>query len=184
MAKLNPQRLLFGVFLLVLIVIGEIVLHTFHLPGWPAFMVMIFFFEKHMDVKKAPEILVGGLFGLLSVVLAGITIRALAPTMGQLPATILFVVVVVYAIVAFGEVLPIVFNNYAFMYLTVGAAVAKTQGMLAAIEAKVPGLETKVGRPDPFLWIAVELVGGAIFIAGIIGIIKIMGLLARRKEQA
>lgn len=184
MAKLNLQRLLFGVFLLVLIVIGEIVLHTFHLPGWPAFMVMIFFFVEHMDVKKVPEILVGGLFGLLSVVLAGIVIPALAPSMGVFPATILFVVVAVYAIVAFGEVLPIVFNNYAFMYLTVGAAVAKTQGILAALEAKVPGLETTLGPPNPFIWIAIELVGGAIFIAGIIGILKIMGFLAASKAQA
>lgn len=184
MAKLNPQRLLFGVFLLVLIVIGEIVLHTFHLPGWPAFMVMIFFFVEHMDVKKIPEILVGGLCGLLSVVLAGIVIPVLAPSMGVFPATILFVVVAVYAIVAFGEVLPIVFNNYAFMYLTVGAAVAKLQGTLAAIEAKVPGLETMLGPPNPFMWIAIELVGGAVFIAGIIGILKIMGLLAASKAQA
>jgi uncharacterized membrane protein len=183
MAKLNPQRLLFGVFLLVLIVIGEIIFHTFHLPAWPAFMVMIFFFEAHMNLKKAPEILVGGMFGLLSVVLAGITIRALTPSMGQFPATVLFVVVAVYAIVAFGEILPIVFNNYAFMYLTVGAAVAKTQGILAALETKVPGLETKIGRPNPFLWIAIELVAGGLFIAGIIGILKIMGFLAQRKAQ-
>jgi len=184
MAKLNPQRLLFGVFLLVLIIIGEIVFHIFHLPGWPAFMVMIFFFVEHMDVKKIPEILVGGMVGLLSVVLLGIVVPVLAPSIGRFPAIVSFVVVAVYLIVAFGEILPIVFNNYAFMYLTVGASMAGVQKMLAALEAKVPGLEITLGPPNPFMWIAIELVGGAIFIAGIIGILKIMGFLAASKAQA
>ncbi len=165
MAKISPQRLVFGVFLIVLIVIGEIVFHAVKAPAWAAFMVMIFFFVEHMNVKKAPEILVGGLFGLACILLARYSIAALAPILGAQLALLLFIVVVVYAIVAFGEVVPIVFNNYAFMYLTVGAAIARA-------------------NPEQFnsvLWMATELVGGGIFIAGILGILKIMGAMAARK---
>jgi hypothetical protein len=165
MAKLNPQRLVFGLFLLVLIVVGEVVLHHFEWPTWPAFMIMIFFFVEHMNTKKIPEILVGGCVGIACIILAKYMIGALAPIMGQQIATLVFIVVVVYAIVAFGEILPIVFNNYAFMFLTVSAAMANA--------GKAP--------PDPFVWMAVELVAGGIFIAGIIGILKIMGALAARK---
>lgn len=163
MAKLNPQRLIFGLFLLVLIVVGEIFLGHFKLPGWPAFMVMIFFFTEHMNIKKAPEILIGGIFGIACIILAKFFVQATAPSLGLEAAKILFVVIIVYAIVAFGEVLPILFNNYAFMFLTVSALASTTP------------------NPNPFVWIAIEVIGGGIAIAGIMGIVKIMGILAQGK---
>ena len=43
--------------------------------------------------------------------------------------------------VAFGEMLPLVFNNYAFMYLT------------------VTGLAVHLPEPQPFLWMAVAARG-------------------------
>jgi len=160
-AKLNPQRLVFGLFLLVLIVAMELVLHSIHLSGWPAFMVMVFFFVEHMDVKKAPQILVGGAIGILCALGFFVFLGKFAPVMGQLPAILVYICVAVYAIVAFGEILPLVFNNYAFMFLTVSIGVAA-----ANLEAA------------RFLqWTAVELVGGAVAIGGIIGILKLMSAL-------
>ena len=46
MAKLDKNRLIFGTLLLVSITIAEIVLHAFHLPGWPILFVMLFFFPR------------------------------------------------------------------------------------------------------------------------------------------
>jgi hypothetical protein len=63
---------------------------------------------------------------------------------------------IVYAIVAFGEMAPIFFNNYAFMYLT------------------VTGLATHLPQPNPYLWMAVAAIGGAALIGGVIGIGKLM----------
>ena len=63
---------------------------------------------------------------------------------------------VVYAIVAFGELVPLLFNNYAFMYLT------------------VTGVAVQAPEPNPYLWMAVAAVGGALLIAGVIGIGKLM----------
>lgn len=161
MAKLNSQRLIFGLFLLVVIVIGELIMHHFHLPTWPPFMVMIFFFETHMDIKKAPNILVGGLLGILCYVLIRIFVGALAPSIGILTAQLIFICVVVYAIVAFGEILPILFNNYAFMYF-----------LISAVAGRIPE-----PAPNPWLWMAVHAIGGAIFIACIVGIGKLMAAL-------
>ncbi len=64
MAKLSKDRLIFGVPLIIVVALGMIILGKLGFPNdtWPAFMVMIFFFEAHMDIKKAPHILVGGLF--------------------------------------------------------------------------------------------------------------------------
>ena len=170
MSKLNPQRLIFGLFLLVLIIIGEVIFGHFALPGWPAFMVMVFFFLEEMNIKKAHHILVGGAVGIACLILAKIVITVLGPIVGVEAATIIFVVLAVYSIVAFGEILPVIFNNYAFMYLTVSA------GMAHVMPESNP--------PNPFLWIGVELIGGAVFIAGVIGIVKIMGAMAARKAAA
>lgn len=161
MAKFNKERLIFGIFLLVLIVIVDLILHHFHLPNWPAFMVMIFFFEVHMDIKKASHIIVGGLLGILCVVLTGIFVNAFAASLGALTARLIFICLVVYAIVAFGEILPMFFNNYAFMFFLVS------------------GLASGVAdpAPNPWLWMAIELVAGVLVILGIVGIGKLMAVM-------
>ena len=87
MPKFNRQRLVFGLYLLVLIAAAELVAGHFGLPAWPAFMAMIFFFVEHMDTRNAPHILVGGVFGIGCILLAMPTISALAPLIGVEPAT-------------------------------------------------------------------------------------------------
>jgi uncharacterized membrane protein len=165
MAKVSKDRLIFGVFLIIVVALGEIILGKLKLPSWPAFMVMIFFFEAHMDMKKAPNILVGGLFGIANIILIKMFLDATAASMGLELAMLIYVIVFVYLIVALGEVVPMVFNNYAFMYF-----------LVAAVAAKGPA-------PNVFAWMGVEVVGGAIFIAAILGIMKILGSLAAKKAS-
>jgi hypothetical protein len=151
-AGFNRQRLIFGAYLLVLIAIAELIAGEFQLPMWPAFMAMIFFFVEHMDPKKAPHILVGAVFGVACMLLAPPIVGALTPLLGFEAARLVFILGIVFAIVAFGEMLPLVFNNYAFMYLTVTA------------------LAMQLTHPNPYLWMAVAAVGGGLLIAGVIGI--------------
>lgn len=156
MATWNPQRLIFGGYLLGLIAVAEIVIGHFKLPAWPAFMAMIFFFVEHMDIKKASHILLGGMFGIALVIAAKIMVTALAPMMGLELAKLTFVLVIVYAIVALGEMLPALFNNYCFMYLTVS------------------GVAAQAGEPNPLLWMVMCGVGGAALIGGVVLIGKWM----------
>ncbi len=169
--KVDPQRLVFGLFLLVLIVVGEVIFTHFNLPGWPAFMIMIFFFMEHMDVKKIIPILAGSLFGIVCIVLLKLFIQALGPVIGKEISILLFICIFIYAIVAFGETIPAVLNNYAFMFFTVSAALATV--MLA---------NKPEPTPFPFIQVVgVELIGGGVFIAGIIGILKLLMALAKKK---
>ena len=66
MAKLssifNKANLVFLVLLLILIVAGFLVLEPMNFATWPAFMIMIFFFIAHMNIKEAPAILIGSAF--------------------------------------------------------------------------------------------------------------------------
>lgn len=156
MPAFNRQRLVFGLYLLVLIAAAELIAGHFKLPAWPAFMAMIFFFVEHMDVKKAPHILVGGVFGIACILLAKPVVAALAPLLGVEIATLAYILGIVYAIVAFGEMAPMFFNNYAFMYLT------------------VTGLAMHLPQPKLFLWMAVAGIGGGALIAGVVGIVKLM----------
>jgi len=165
MANLSKDRLVFGVLLIIVVALGEIILGKLGLPSWPAFMVMIFFFEAHMDMKKAPNILVGGLFGIANLIIIKIFLEAAAPSLGLELAKLIYVLVFVYAIVALGEVVPVLFNNYTFMYF-----------LVAAVAAKAP-------NPNVFSWMGVEVVCGAIFIAAILGIMKILGSLAAKKAS-
>ena len=166
MATFNRQRLIFGLYLIVLIVIAELIIGHYALPAWPAFMAMIFFFVEHMDSKKAGHIVLGGTFGIACLVLAKLLIAKLAPWTGVEIAKLLFVVAVVYAIVAFGELLPRLFNNYAFMYLTVAGVAAQQPN------ANVP------------LWMAMSAIGGSLLIAGVLVIGRLMTSAASSRERS
>ena len=166
MPKFDRQRLIFGLYLLVVIAAFELLIGHFKVPGWPAFLAMIFFFVEHMDVKKAPHIIAGGVFGIALILLAKPIIGALAPIMGVELAGLVFVLGLVYAIVAFGEMVPALFNNYAFMYLT------------------VTGVAVQQPNPNPFLWMAIAAVGGSALIAGVVGIGRLMMAQAAAKQQA
>ncbi|WP_419662969.1 uncharacterized protein Dvar_34580 [Desulfosarcina variabilis str. Montpellier] len=160
MATVSKTRLIFGIFLMVLIVIIDLALHHLHLATWPAFMVMIFFFESHMNPNRAPHILIGGLFGILNLVLIGIFLKVAAPVLGILPAKLVYVCLFVYLIVALGETVPVLFNNYAFMFFLVAALAAKVQDP----------------APNPWMWMGIELVGGLGVIGGIMGITRLMAV--------
>lgn len=164
--KFDKARLIFGLYLLVLIAVFHVATGHFHLPTWPAFIAMIFFFVEHMDPKKVPAILAGGVFGIALILLAKPIIGVLAPLVGMELGTLAFVLILVYAIVAFGEMVPLLFNNYAFLYLTV-TGVAVTQP-----------------NPNPFLWMAMAAVGGALLIGGVMGIGKLMMAQAAAKQPA
>jgi len=106
MAKLSKDRLIFGVFLIIVVALGEIILGQLKFPAWPAFMVMIFFFEAHMDIKKAPHILVGGLFGIANIILIKIFLGVAAALWDWNWSLLVYVVVFVYLIVLSGKYCP------------------------------------------------------------------------------
>ncbi|WP_101758094.1 hypothetical protein [Oceanicoccus sp. KOV_DT_Chl] len=159
---LKKERLIFGVFLLIFIVLLELVLHYLQLPAWPAFMVMIFFFEAHMDKSRAQQLIVGGVTGVACYVLTKQFVELTGPLLGVWMARLMFICLVVYAIVALGEILPLVFNNYAFMFFLVSGLAANAAGV----------------TPAPLTWMLVTLVGGAVVIGGILAIGQLMARLA------
>ena len=163
MVKLDKNRLIFGVFLVIFIIITTVIAGHFKIPLWPAFIVMIFFFETHMNKKKIPNILIGGLFGMANLIIIKYFLQLLAPSLGIKMGVLLYVLIFVYAIITFGEIIPVLLNNYAFMFFT------------------VVGATYKVPNFNLYLLMAVEIIGGALFIAGILGILKIVTAMAVRR---
>jgi hypothetical protein len=148
MEKFSRRRLIFGLYLIVLVGIAEIVTGRLRVPAWPAFIALVLFFLEHMDVKKVPHILVGALVGIGLLLLAPAAIGVLARLLGAQWGELAYILIAVYLIVALHDVLPMFFNSYAFMFLTVG------------------GLALATPAPNPYVWALMALVGGALLIAG------------------
>jgi hypothetical protein len=162
----SKQNVLFGFLLVAFIIAFEIILARLNLPAWPAFMVMIFFFVAHEDAKLSPNILIGGLAGIICVVLVKEFVTAFEPAIGGEAAKLTFIGLFVYAIVMLKDAIPYVFNSYAFMFF-----------LVAALAAKAP-------NPNPYIWMGVEFIVGGIFIAGVIGISRIVAALLKGGETA
>lgn len=162
---ITGRSVLFGFFLVAFIVVFEIVLERLKLPAWPAFMVMICFFIEHEDPGSMLRILIGGLAGIGCAVLLKHFEPVFAPYLGAEASRLLFIGVFVYAIVLFKDVLPPVFNAFAFLFF-----------LVASIASRAP-------NPEPYVWMGVEIVVGSIFIAGILGINRLVDTILDDEEK-
>jgi hypothetical protein len=155
--KFNRRRLILGLYVLALIVITELVTGHLRLPAWPAFVAWVLFFGEHMNPKRAPHILIGAAVGIALVMLAPIVIGLLAYLTGVEWGRLIYILAAVYAIFAFGEMIPLVLNNYTFMFFTVA------------------GIALAAPNPNPQLWLLVEAAGGGLLIGATIVVGRIIG---------
>lgn len=213
----NKMTVIFLVLLLVLIIVGEFVIEGMHMATWPAFMVMVFFFMAHMNIKEAPAILIGSAFGIFNLVLIRYWYGAVVPFFGGdmakytdphtleaiFNSKLIYVAIFVSLIVFLKDVIPWVFNNYAFMCFLVAGAVAGGETATAVAAKTVAGTAAAVaaagGNPaaiaamkaatdkavaatvhatSVYQLIGIELIGGACFIVGIYGISMLLAKLA------
>ena len=155
--KFNRRRLILGLYVLALIVITELVTGHLRLPAWPAFVAWVLFFGEHMSPKRAPHILIGAAAGIGLVMLAPIVIGLLAHLSGAEWGRLIYISAAVYAIFAFGEMIPLVLNNYTFMFFTVA------------------GLALAAPNPNPQLWLLMAAAGGGLLIGAMIVVSRIIG---------
>jgi hypothetical protein len=155
--KFNRRRLILGLYVLALIVITELVTSRLQLPAWPAFVAWVLFFGEHMNPKRTPHILIGAAAGIGLVMLAPIVIGLLAQFIGAEWGRLIYILAAVYAIFAFGEIIPPVLNYYTFMFFTVA------------------GLALTAPNPNPQLWLLMEAAGGGLLIGTTIVIGRVIG---------
>ena len=155
--KLNRRRLILGLYVLALIVITELITGHLEVPAWPAFVAWVLFFGEHMNPKRALHILIGSATGIGLVMLAPLVIGMLAHLIGAEWARLIYILAAVYAIFALGEMIPLVLNNYCFMFFTVA------------------GLALTAPHPNPPLWLLVEAAGGGLLIGATIVVGRIIG---------
>ncbi|AET66510.1 hypothetical protein Desor_0829 [Desulfosporosinus orientis DSM 765] len=214
---LNKLNIIFLALLLVLIMAAELILEPRHLAAWPAFLIMIFYFMSHMNIKEAPAILIGSAFGLLNLVLITYWMGVIVPMLGgdmtkvtephtaeaMFIAKLIYIALFVALIVFLKDIIPWVFNNYAFMCFTIAGAVSggyttaaiaahtvagyanavaaagdNPEAIAAMKEATEKAIAATVPTVNVFQWIGIELVVGSIFIVGIYGIGQLLAKLA------
>jgi hypothetical protein len=155
--KFNRPRLILGLYVIALIVVTELVTGYLGLPAWPAFVAWVLFFGEHMNPKRTPHILIGSAAGIGLVMLAPIAIGLLAHLIGAEWGRLIYIVAAVYAIFAFGEMIPLVLNYYTFMFFTVA------------------GLALAAPNPHPPLWLLMEAAGGGLLIGATIVAARTIG---------
>jgi hypothetical protein len=155
--KFNRPRLLLGLYVLAFIVVTELVTGHLGLPAWPAFVAWVLFFAEHMNPKRAPHVLIGAAAGIGLVMLAPPVIGVLAHLIGAEWGRLIYILAAVYAIFAFGEMIPLALNYHTFMFFTVA------------------GLALAAPNPNPQLWLLVEVAGGGLLIGATIVVGRIIG---------
>jgi hypothetical protein len=156
--KFNRLRLILGLYVIAFIAITEFVTGRLALPAWPAFVAWVLFFGEHMNPKRAPHILIGSATGIGLVILAPSVIGWLAHLTGAEWGRLVYILAAVYAIFAFGEVIPLLLNNCTFMFFTVA------------------GLALAAPKPNPLIWLLIEVVGGGLLIGATILVGRIIGI--------
>lgn len=156
--KFNRRRLILGLYVLAFIVITELVTHYLKLPAWPAYVAWVLFFVEHMNPKRAPHVLIGAAAGIGLIILAPSVIGLLAHLIGADWARLIYILAAVYAIFAFGEMIPLVLNSHTFMLFTVA------------------GLALATPHPNPWLWLLMEVVGAGLLIGATVVAGRIIGV--------
>jgi hypothetical protein len=78
-------------------------------------------------------------FGLFAI--APAVIGSLAQVIGVEWGKLVYILAAVYSIFAFGEMMPLILNDYTFMVLTIA------------------GVASQTPNPNPYLWMAMVAVG-------------------------
>jgi hypothetical protein len=118
----------------------------------------VLFFVEHMNPKRAPHVLIGAAAGIGLIILAPSVIGLLAHLIGADWARLIYILAAVYAIFAFGEMIPLVLNSHTFMLFTVA------------------GLALATPHPNPWLWLLMEVVGAGLLIGATVVAGRIIGV--------
>ena len=117
---ISTLKLVAGISVAIWILVTIEILGRFNIHQvWPAALVVLFFFLGHADTKNIPNIFVGGVAGLLLAAALPLCVKFLVPMLGLKASIYVVVGVMVFFIVALGDLLHIVFNDYNFAYFTI-----------------------------------------------------------------
>ena len=112
-------------------------------PTWPGyFLVLLFFLGKCERLADLKDVGCGGAVGIVWSLGCSLAIGTLAPALGQLAALGIVLFASIFLLAALGDVCPLLFNNYAFVYYLIAA--------LFAEQATLAWLASLVGFGAPF----------------------------------
>lgn len=112
---LKNQTLIAGLIVAAWLCVTLVVLGIFKITqGWPAWLILLFFFESGANLKNLINISVGGIVGLLLSGVLPLAVGAIAPVLGLQVSILIVVFIIVFLLIGLGDVAHMFFNNYAF----------------------------------------------------------------------
>lgn len=118
---LQMKTVIEGLFISSIVLIAVVALGIFKIAEvWPATIALIFFFESKAKMDNIKNIFLGGAMGIFLAYAMIQCVIFLGPiVMNAELALLIPLFVIVFLIVALGEVVHPFFNNYTFCYFTV-----------------------------------------------------------------
>ncbi|WP_234496578.1 hypothetical protein [Vibrio maritimus] len=163
----NSAHMTKTLMLTIWIVAGTVILQKLGIHDkWPAFLALIFFFEAKFDLSKLKNIFAAGIVGIAMGMLIPATLSTLAPMVGGENAFYIYVAGVVLITIGMGPI-----AHFAFSYITFAYVVMCILHKDHVVE-------------HGFSWMAVALLGGAMYIAGVTAIAKFLEKRALTAQQA
>lgn len=152
---IKKETFITGFIVCVPIIIIVYVMSLFSLSQtWPAFFVVLFYALGGYQLKNLKSIFAGGVTGILMAFCVSLVVPLLAPIIGGLPAGLLVAFVALYLLLILGDLVPVMFNMYAFAYYMVTAAMTPQQ--------------------PPLVLVGTLIIGGAVFTATCIGLLVLL----------
>lgn len=129
------------------------ILNLFNISiGWPAFMPFVLFNLIGWKTTEVKPIFGGGVVGLL---LGGVALKGIFLIIGRTGIFYTYLIpifIAIFLLVALGDILPVLFNNYTFCFYTIAFA--------------TPEQET-------LKWILIMLLGGGFYFGGMFMFIRL-----------
>jgi len=87
--------------------------------AWPATIALLFFFEGKAETGNLKKIFLGAATGLILASFLPKCVKIMTPVFGNEPGILLTVFFFIFLIIALGNLVQLIFNNYAFCFFTI-----------------------------------------------------------------
>jgi hypothetical protein len=151
-----------GLFVGIWLAVTMVLMTAFKISlGWPAYLTLPLFFLAGNDAKQLLNLFVGGAVGIILAACFFPIYAMLTPALGAQLTPLVIIFIIIFLIIALGNAVPMVFNNFNLVYFTAAIGFYTIFYGIAAV-TKTPYALV----PETLKMVVVMIVGGAFFTGG------------------
>lgn len=151
-----------GLFVGIWLAVTMVLMTAFKINlGWSAYLTLPLFFLAGNDPKQLLNLFVGGAVGIILAACFFPIFAMLTPALGAQLTPLVIIFIIIFLIIALGNAVPMVFNNFNLVYFTAAIGFYTIFYGIAAV-TKTPYALV----PETLKMVVVMIVGGLFFTGG------------------